>query len=253
MDPRLRARRVAIRRQEGRRRLRRLALLLAVTVLAAAGIAATRSPLLDVDRVRVEGTSHTPAAAIRAASRVRPGDALVDVDPGAVRHRVAALPWVDRVAVRRQWPGTVRIEVTERRAAAVLAAGTRSFLVDATGRVLEPVAEPPASLVRIEGVDLAPSLTAGSSVPDPAAPALAVLRALRPPLRDQIGAVTLTPDGVDLQLREGGVVRLGAPADVEGPLLSAATVLSDVDRHCLAVLDVRVPDSPVLTRGDHCG
>lgn len=253
MDPRLRARRVAVRRQEGRRRLRRLTVLLAATVVAALCIAATRSPLLDVDHVRIDGAHRTPADVIRAAARVRTGEPLVDVDPGAVRRRVAALPWVDRVDVRRQWPGTVRVDVVERRAAAVVAVGDRSFLVDATGRLLEPVADAPASLVRIAGVDAPSGSPAGASLPASAAPALTVLRALRPPLAGQVGAVAVTPAGVDLELRDGGVVRLGTPSDVEAPLLSAATVLGDVDRRCLAVLDVRVPDSPVLTRGDRCG
>ena len=37
------------------------------------------------------------------------------VDPGEIRAAVAALPWVDRVDVRKRWPGRLEVRITEHR------------------------------------------------------------------------------------------------------------------------------------------
>ena len=70
--PRLRARRVEVRIDEGRRRLRRIAWAAAVaaTLVLLAGL--TQSPLLAVRHVRVAATAHTSAAELQAASASTP-------------------------------------------------------------------------------------------------------------------------------------------------------------------------------------
>ena len=60
---------------------------------------------------------------------------------------------------------------------------------------------------------------------------------------------------VELHLADGGVVELGpplGPADVADKLHAAVTVLTQVDRCCLEVLDVRVPTVPTVTRVQGC-
>ncbi len=74
------------------------------------------------------------------ASGLHPGDHLVSVDPGAVRHRLLALPWVDDATVDVDWWGTVRLAVTERTPVAALSDGAGAFvLADASGRALTKV------------------------------------------------------------------------------------------------------------------
>src|SRR5262245_46042692 len=123
VDPRMRSRRISVRRGEGRRRLKWVALVVAVLALGVVAVAATRSPLLDVDQVTVAGTGHTPEQAVLQAAGIRHGDALVGVDLGAAAHRVEELPWVDRAKVSRDWPSTVHIQVTERTVAAIVQVG----------------------------------------------------------------------------------------------------------------------------------
>ena len=58
-----------------------------------------------------------------------------------------------------------------------------------------------------------------------------------------------TPDGeLQLRLRAGGVVRLGDTGELAPKLVAAEAVLAEVDARHVAVLDVRAPDTPVLTR-----
>ena len=53
VDPRIRKRQIDVRRAEGRRRLRVLTVVVIVVLLVAGALAATRTPLLDVDRIVV--------------------------------------------------------------------------------------------------------------------------------------------------------------------------------------------------------
>ncbi|MCA1656298.1 MAG: FtsQ-type POTRA domain-containing protein, partial [Actinobacteria bacterium] len=106
IDPRIRQRRIAVRRDEGRRRLRLLVAAVATVTLAGAGVAATHSALLDVDHVVLTGAAHTSRGDVLAAAGFDHHRFMVDVDGAAIGRRVRALPWVGRAQVARRWPGT---------------------------------------------------------------------------------------------------------------------------------------------------
>jgi hypothetical protein len=53
---------------------------------------------------------------------------------------------------------------------------------------------------------------------------------------------------LELRLNPAGVVRLGPPDQLAEKMLATQTVLAQVDLTGLAVLDVRVPASPAITR-----
>lgn len=247
LDPRIRQRRIAVTRSEGRRRLRALGAVATGAALVTAGWGATRSPLLDVDRVVVEGAARTGEAPVAAAAGVARGSAMVDVDEAGAARRVAALPWVLRATVRREWPSTVRVRVDERVAVAVTRDDAGGWAVlDVSGRVLERAPEPAAGVLALEGVPLAGA--PGSRLGPAAGAPLVVAGALGPHLSPRVAAVVAGPDGVELRLRPAGVVRLGAPDALEPKLRSVRTVLTTVDPRTVGTLDVRDPATPVLTR-----
>lgn len=248
IDPRFRRRLIEVRRHAGRRRLR---LLVAAAACAAAlGVAwgASRSPLLAVDHVRITGVAHTQRLRIIQTAGTLPGRPMVDLDEAAAAQRIERLPWVAEARVKRRWPNTVSIEVRERSpAASVPAAGGGWALVDDSGHVLEPVANAPADPPALEGVP--PVGPPGTLVPAETRAPLVVARALTPALRMRVGAVVRAADGeLQLRLRANGVVRLGDTGALESKLVAAEAVLGDVDSRVVALLDVRVPDTPVLTR-----
>lgn len=251
IDPRFRARRVAVLRDEGRRRLHRLAVLCGLGALALLAFLLTRSQLLDVDRIRVEGNAHTPMDQVLGAAGIRVHQPMIDVDPGAARARLGSLPWVDSVSVVRSWPGTVTLKLRERTAvAAVRAAGGGAALLDRTGRVLELQPTLPRGIIALAGLpDAGPP---GSSLDSRASDLLRVTEALSPRLRAQVATVALGADGVELWLRDAGKVRLGSATDLGEKLLAAATVLEQVDLGQLCAIDVRVPSAPSLTRAGAC-
>jgi cell division protein FtsQ len=247
VDPRISARRVAVRRAEGQRRLRRLAWIGGAAAVLLAGLGVTRTPVLDLDHVEVAGTDDPAVADALAAAGIRPGRALVDLDLAAGRAAVEALPWVAGVEVRRRWPGTVEVDVTVRPPVASVPVTGGTALVAADG-VVVAVVPSPSPLVVVEGP---PTLGAGDRVED--RDLLAVAAALPEAVRAQVAAVGRGDAGVELRLAAGGAVRLGDAEDLEGKLGAAATVLSQVDLSCVAVIDVRVPAVSTVTRqGPSC-
>jgi cell division protein FtsQ len=251
MDPRMRARRIAVQRGVGRRRLQRLVDLGLLVAVGLGFLGALRSPLLDVDRLEVRGNQRTSRDDIVAAAGIGRGDQLIDVDLRAAGEAVSDLPWVRRAELHRGIDGAIAVEVTERTAIAVLGAGADAVLVDAEGRALAPAADDPAlaaSLVVIEGAGrLEPGRFAGPRADD----ALAVAARLG-------GAVEL---GLRLSIEEGRLsglvdpgiqVLFGDAGQLEAKVRSLRTVLEQVDLTCAATIDVRSPGSPVLTREEGC-
>ena len=241
VDPRVRERWVAARRAEGRRRLWVVIAAAAILLLAGAAWLVVSSPLLDVDRVVVRGTRHTAADAVARAADVHTGDAMVWVDGSAASDRIDALPWVRSARVVREWPGTVRIIVTERTPTAWVDTGNGAALVDGSGRVLERVAEAPADLPQLEGIDVVPRVGATIRPPVTARVAGRLTGLARAGTR----SVSVTPSGVVLGLVNGPELRLGEPTAVATKVRAALAVLGALDGVGVAYIDVSVPSNPV--------
>ncbi|HEX3622345.1 MAG TPA: FtsQ-type POTRA domain-containing protein [Acidimicrobiales bacterium] len=222
----------------------------AVTLLAGGGWVATGSRALDVDHIVVLGAVHTTPAEAAAAAHVHRGQRMVNLDLAAAARGVRTLPWVGTATVDREWPGSVRIRVTERVPAAALPADAGGAdVVDATGRVLARADDPPAGLALLAG--LPPAGAPGSTLSADGVAALEVAVALPDELRARVlgvGPVGGTTGEVELRLGADATVRLGPPDDLQRKFDAVRAVLAQVDMRNLAVLDVRRPDSPVLTR-----
>jgi cell division protein FtsQ len=248
MDPRIRERRVAVRRDEGRRRLRVLLALAAAVALAGAGYGVTRSPLLDVDHVRIRGTVNTTPEAIAAAGGLDAHPQLLDVDPTAAAERIERLPWVERATVVRHWPAAVEVTVLERTPlVAMAAAGGGWASVDGTGRVLDHAEQPAPGLIRIESP--APAPVAGERVDPGVRGAVAVVEALPASLSGRVTTVRVDPTGaLDVVLDGGPLVQFGAATEVRAKLVALTTLLERTNLRGVRTIDVRVPTAPVLTR-----
>lgn len=249
VDPRFRERRIAVRKDAGRRRLERLVLLVVVAALALAGVIVLRSPVLDVDEVTVAGTTRLGADDIRAAADIRPGSPLLLVDLGGAAAGIERLPWVADAEVTRDLPGRVHVEVREREAVAVVSGGGTAVLVDVAGRVLEEATAAATPFVRVLAPGTPPA-PGGSVDPDIVA-AVELAGRLRINPAGAVAAVRLEPS-LRLQLTEGGIAELGDASDLDAKVEAFRTVHARVDRSCLEVIDLTVPTHPVVTRDEGC-
>ena len=220
--PRLQERARHERADRRRRLLRRTGqgLLLLLPVLAAAWVVLA-SGWLALDRVQVTGTGRLQPAQVVAAAQVPTGTPLARIDTSEVQDRLAALAPVAEVAVRRDWPGTLEVTVTERVPAAAVAVDGGVQLLDRTGVPFATEPQPPAGLVALQVEQPGPS--------DPATrAALDVHAALPEPLRVQVTAVQApSPQGVVLVLADGRSVVWGGP---RGSETKAAAVLALLGR-----------------------
>jgi cell division protein FtsQ len=246
VDPRISARRAEVTRRQGRRRL---AGLVAVVVLAGAAVGSwflLHTPMFSAKVVTVEGAVHTPAASVAAAAGLASHPPLLDVNTGAAATAIEALPWVKSAQVRRSWPDGVRITLTERTPAAVVAHTGGFDLVDATGRVLASQPSAPSGLVHLVVPGTVPA--AGASLSPAAAPGLAVLTSLPAAFAAQVSTVSVDATGqVSLALTSPVSVLLGSTAELPAKYEDVASLLAGANLHPGDVLDVTVPDSPVVT------
>jgi cell division septal protein FtsQ len=247
IDPRFRARRIAVKRQAGRKRLRWVAVLIALLALVAAAVVVVRSPLLAVRTVDVTGAVYTDPGQVAAIADDVHGQAIVTLDMDALAHRFEALPWVMRADVRRAWPRTIKIDLLERRPVATFYAPDGNYrVIDREGRVLASLNGQPIDVISINGDG--PVVAPGQTAPSSYVGAAEVASALPNELRARVLDMALDAHGeISLRMNGGGQVLLGPPTDVRSKLVSVLGVLANTDpASAMGTLDVRVPEKPVM-------
>lgn len=245
--PRVRARRVAASRARARRRLRGLLVLLSVFSLAGGGWLAVQSSWLDLDHVQVRGARRTSAAAVIRAAGVEEGEPLLLVDRRAAARRVERLPWVGEARVRVVLPGTLRIEVEERRPVAWVRTGRREqvALLDASGRVLAWQRRAPGGLPEIAWRSAVPA--PGAWVRGAEAP-VRIVAGAPPRLRSRLESIRREGPGFVLQMEGVERVEFGTATEVEAKWTALEAVLERVGSMPVYQIDVRAPAAPALRR-----
>ena len=258
IDPRMSARRADV--VEGRRRGRYRSVagvLVAATLLGGAVVAVLASPLLQVRTVTVHGGTEIGVDRVRSAAGLRLGQSMLDVNVDQVRTLVTELPLVDRVTVRRQWPRTVVLDVVEAVPVAAIATGDMWSVVDRRGTVLEtrPV-QPSLPTVELEsGAGVGPVQSGDSRIRG----ALAVASLMSAELRQKVARVAVRGTEVNVWVRRRGaakvrrgpgdelLVLVGDPRDLDAKVRALDTMLAGADLANAAVLDLTVPDQPIVT------
>ncbi|MPZ25828.1 MAG: FtsQ-type POTRA domain-containing protein [Micromonosporaceae bacterium] len=219
-----------------------------VAVLLLAGWLLWGTSLAGVREVRVTGTTILTSQQVRDAAAVVEQTPLLRVRTGEVAARVATLPPVAAVQVRRDWPDALVVEVRERTAVAAVPVADPSSvacepdqqcfqLVDAAGVGFLVVPEQPEDLPVVVVAE------PGPDQPDTRA-ALAVLAALTPQLRAELTALTVQgPASIQLTLASDRTVLWGEPTNNQDKA-RVATVLLDregevIDVSALEVVSVR--------------
>ena len=256
IDPRLRARRGAVRRAEGRRRLRFILVGIAILGLIFAGWAALRSPLLDLDHIEINGLGPSRLTEVSQTIGLERGTSLKDIEPALIEADLEALPWVLHADVEKSWPDTVRVEVVERTAVARLAAPDgRVVVVDATGTVM---AEGGTAFQGLPRISLASSTELGAVEPDALA-GLGLIEVLPDDLARWVEAITYRRGASEgargvlgIDLVGEAEAHLGEPTLLSDKVQALRSVLNGVDLTCVRKIDVAVPDFPTVQRDPVC-
>ena len=249
MDPRIQSRRIDVMRAKGRRRLRVLLLGVTIISLAVGGYLLSKSSLFDVDEIVVEGVAGELAAEVLQESRVQKGKPLLEVDSSAISNRIEEIPWVKEARISRSWGGTITIRVSTRDPVAAFKNSEGWLIVDIEGRVLQKEKTLPYFLVPIE--EEIGSLSLGEWAPEQVIPLIKVAGTISSELTGDISSIK-GKDQIELLLFGGGKILFGDSTDIEGKVVAAATILSQVDQSSVLHIDVRAPLTPVLCRDPSC-
>ena len=226
IDPRVRARRVAVRRAEGRRRLVWVGAGAGAIVLALLVVGAVASPLFGVDEVVVQGATYTDTEVLDDIVADLAGDAVLLVDSAAIEARLEEVPWVERARVDPRFPGSVLIDIRERRALASFQGGDgRWRVIDVQGRVLDVLDGQPVAYMPIIGDH--PDTARGQFAGAPYAAAAALVQVLPAEIRAITRSVGLdaVTGTLTLELGTATTVRLGSADDLD---LKLARLLGQV-------------------------
>lgn len=246
IDPRMRARRIAIRRAMGQRRLRIAVLSVVLGLVAVALLAVLGSSLFAVraEQVTVTGVVYTDRERLDAVIDDLVGTPSLRVDTQRLEAELETIPWVEQARIRISFPRGAAIEIRERAAMATYQGPDGDFRVlDRSGRVLDVITNQPIAYVLVLGpdpVDLSP----GDIAPVGYAAASELAKNLTPSIRGRVVHIEVTADGsrLSLLLDDGSGVYFGEARDFFAKLLRLESVLTANPGREPGPIDVSTPD-----------
>lgn len=115
----------------------------------------THTPRFAARDIVVTGLTHTSRDQVLAAAHLAVDTNVLGLDTRRVERNLRELPWIESVRVIRRLPGSVRIELRERIAVAVVSAGGL-YLATADGLLFKRAgSDDPSDLPVITGIDRA--------------------------------------------------------------------------------------------------
>ncbi|MEP7111993.1 MAG: FtsQ-type POTRA domain-containing protein [Ilumatobacteraceae bacterium] len=226
MDPRVRARRIAVRRAKGRKRLIWVAIGLAILVVLVGAVAVLASSLFDVRTIDVQGAVYTDPQQLSAIVDELKGDAILLVDTRDIERQLENIAWVESARVSTHFPHEVFIDVRERKPIATFEGSDNKFrVIDRDGRVLDVVDGVPVDYMLVTGAN--PDVERGQFAGRPFASAAQLAIALPPEVRvltESIG-VDATAGNLTLLLHNDVKVQLGPATDLSGKLVRLLSVV----------------------------
>ena len=258
--PKIKERRSDVDKDKSRRRSQTIFALSFVSMIGVIVLAVVASPAFNVDEVKAAGYIHTDPEALIAAADIALGTQLTDIDTEQASQRVLdSSPWISSARVERSWKGSVTVYVTERTPAIAMGVsgapepqdGGAFMLIDENGKQLEEVESLPSGILGVSGVWA--SGRPGQPGPVEALAAAAVAKALSPELMNRVSNLMVEAGQVRLQLHDSAVITFGDANSLDAKVIAVETLFAKVDMRCLHEIDVRVPNSPTITRRSRDG
>jgi cell division protein FtsQ len=229
IEPRMRERRLAVKRAQGRKRLRWLIAVLVLVVLAVAALATFGSSLFAIraDQVTITGNVYTDSDKLQAVVDELVGTPVLVADTQKAERELEAIPWVEDAKVTTHFPHGVSIEIRERAPVATFQGPDQRYRVlDSQGRVLDVLDGYPFAYVLITGPDPV-NLDPSEIAPQGYTAAAELAKNLTSDVRGKVDHLEVTADGSRLvmYLDDGTVVRFGEARDLFTKLVRLETVL----------------------------
>ena len=248
MDPRISARRTEVTRQQGRRRLRLVGIVVAVALVGFLGWCLLHSSLFSARAITVVGRHPRDGGADRGGGGPVHHPPLLDVQTGAEVKGIERLPWVRSASVSVHWPDGVRVVVSERVPTLVMAdgrravgrAGCRRAGAGGRGRRARPGSSRSAGRKR-------PGAP-GSVLGAPDQLGLRIAATLPASFRAQVTAVNVVSAGfVQLAMTTPILVDIGDGSQLHAKYEDVSAALAGATLHDGDIIDVSVPGAMTVT------
>jgi cell division protein FtsQ len=185
-----------------------------------------------IEDVKITGTAETSQIAV--LDKLDISGSLVSFNVGKAQERLGELPWVDHAVVRKFYPSTLSVQITERKPFALWQRDGKVTVIDRSGAPIVPLDDPRFGKL---------PFVVGGGANHTAEDLLADLQA-EPTIAAQMHAAVLVADRRwDLHLDNGVTVKLP-----ETNVRAALAELVRLDREKgllardVAVVDLRLPD-----------
>ena len=230
MDGRVRARRAAVRRALGRRRLVRLVGAIVAVVVLVGALAVLGSSWFGVRStdVRVTGNVYTNPAQLNEIIDGVLGTPVILVDTDSLENQIDEIAWVSESSVRTDWPFGLVIDIREREPVLSFPGQDGLFRVlDADGRVLDVIDGWPFEYLLLVSADT-PNLAVAEFAPPGPTGAAALGAVVTAGIRDRVSLIEVDAAGTDLRmtLDDSTVIKFGAARELFPKLVRLETVLA---------------------------
>lgn len=191
-----------------------------------------------VDEILLEGRTYESSTQISRALGIERGAPLLSVDLESARNRLEQLPWIRVASIEREFPGTIRVRIVERRPLALWQRKNELVLVDDEGTVITS-----RKLDRFHDM----LVLVGKDAPAHATALLSIL-SREPELKRRVNAAVRVGDRRwNIRMDNGVFVRLP-----ENDALSAWRRFARLERQHkllkqdLLSIDLRIPDQLIV-------
>lgn len=243
IDPRVRARRIAVGRAKGRRRLVVVAALVGVLALVIGTLAVLGSSWFEVRDVRVQGASYSEPDVDKIVGAVR-GDPVLLVDTVDLERQLERVAWIEAARVSTDFPHGLDVDIRERTPIAYFVGSDgQARVIDRDSRVLAVLRGAPVQYPQITGP--APDSPVGAFSGELYAGAANVVQALPPEIRQLLKSVGADSSAgvLTLELTNGIAVKLGEPRDITRKLARLLIVLRQPGDLTCTAIDVTTADA----------
>ena len=237
-----------------------------VFVLIIAGIIVYNSPAFTIESVSVKGVEHLTASDMQELAGVEAGTTLLRVDAAGIKDNLKKDAWVSDVTVKRIFPNTLEIDVTERTITAVVevpsadAKTTTQWAIASDGmwlmpipakdseagrRTSEKVYEDADSVLHITDVPYGTKPEVGTYCSDSNVNnALAIVAGMTTELADKVTSVKATEtESTTLTIKDGPDIVFGTAENIRE---KERVCLQIIENHPEGVtyINVRTPERP---------
>lgn len=240
IEPRMRERRMAVKKAQGRKRLKWALVAVVVVALVVGALAVLGSGLFAIDEVQVEGAEQTTEAELAPLVAELEGKPVLTVDTEAIESQLEELPWVEAARVTTRFPDGATIELRERIPRATFQTADGAWrLVDDSGRVLSIAPEAFPGYLHVLGEGF-PDVAPGEYAPTGLREAAVLARSLTATMVARAQDIRVTLDGADLRMTftDGTEVRFGPAEDLVAKLVRLETKLDELGDGRVTYLDV---------------